>query len=130
MTGSGTYQIKSWDEQPYHEEEGETKLCRAEITQAYEGTMAGESSLQYLMVYQSGGSAVFTGVERFSGSVDGVAGSFVIIHHGKYEGGTASSSWCIVSGSGTGELSGIKGSGSFLAEHGGTASYQCEYQLT
>jgi hypothetical protein len=50
MTGSGTYQIKSWDEQPYHEEEGETKLCRAEITQAYEGTMAGESSLQYLMV--------------------------------------------------------------------------------
>ncbi len=128
-TGSGTYQIKSWDENTYHEAESGPKLCRAEIKQAYEGAMQGESSLQYLMVYRPGGTATFTGVENFCGSIEGISGSFVMMHNGKYENGSASSTWCIVNESGTDGLAGIEGSGSFSAEHGGTASYQIEYQL-
>ena len=129
-TGTGTFQIKSWDEEAYFESEGGPKLTRAEITQAYEGTMQGESSLQYLMVYRPDGIAGFTGVERFSGSIDGQSGSFVMVHNGKFEAGTASSKWCIVSGSGAGGLEGIEGSGSFSAEHGGIAEYEVEYRLT
>lgn len=128
-SGAGTFKIKSWDEIPYHETDGSPRLIRAEISQTYEGTLQGESSLQYLMVYGSESTAEFTGVERFSGSIDGESGSIVMMHNGKFENGTASSTWHIVSGSGTGGLAGIEGSGSFSAEHGGTASYQFKYRL-
>ena len=128
-TGAGTFKIKSWDENPYHETDGSPRLTRAEISQAYEGTLQGESSLQYFMVYGSDGTAEFTGVERFSGSIDGESGSFVMMHNGKFEKGTASSNWYVVNGSGTGGLAGIEGRASFSAEHGGTASYQFKYRL-
>ena len=129
MTGTGTFQIKSWDENIYHESDGGPNLARAEITQVYDGAMAGESSLQYLMVHLPDGTAGFTGVEHFSGSIDGKPGGFVMVHSGRFESGTASSKWCIVSDSGTGGLEGIEGSGSFSAEHGGTAEYTVEYHL-
>lgn len=128
-TGSGTYKITSWDETPYHESEGGPKLARAEITQVYKGTLEGEACLQFLMVYRPDGTAGFTGVERFSGSIAGKTGSFIMIHSGRYEDATAGSNWCIVSGSGTAGLSGIEGSGNFSAEHGGTAEYTLEYQF-
>lgn len=129
ITGKGTFKITSWDENTYFESEGGPKLTRAEITQDYEGTLEGEASLQYLMVYRPDGGVGFTGVERFSGSVGGKPGSFVMVHSGKFEAGTASSKWCIVSGSGTGKLEGMQGSGSFSAEHGGTAEYKVKYHL-
>lgn len=128
-SGAGTFKIQSWDENAYKEAEGETGQSRAEITQVYEGVLQGEASLQYLMVYRPDNTAVFTGVERFSGSIEGRTGSFVMIHNGKFETGTATSKWCIVSGSATGDLEGIEGSGSFSAEHGGTAEYTIEYAL-
>ena len=128
-TGSGTFQIKSWDENTYYESESGLKLSRAEITQAYDGTLQGEASLQYLMVHRPDGTSGFTGVERFSGSIGGRQGGFVMVHSGKFESRTAASKWCIVNGSGTDELAGIEGSGSFSAEHGGTAEYTIEYAL-
>lgn len=129
VTGTGTFKIKSWDENTYHESDGGQKLSRAEITQTYKGVLEGEASLQYLMVYGPDGTVGFTGVEHFSGSVGGNSGAFVMMHSGKFEAGTASSKWCIVSGSGTGALEGIQGSGSFSAEHGGTAEYSVEFHL-
>ena len=129
ITGIGTFQIKSWDENTYHGSDGGLKLSRAEVTQAYHGALEGEASLQYLMVSRPDGTAGFTGVERFSGSIDGKRGGFVMVHSGTFEAGTASSKWCIVSGSGTDGLEGIEGSGSFSAGHGGTAEYKLEYQL-
>ena len=128
--GVGTYKITSWDENAYFEAESGLKLTRAEINQSYEGSMQGESSLQYLMVYRPDGTAGFTGVERFCGTIEGRQGSFVMVHSGKFETGTASSKWCIVNGSGTDELAGIEGSGSYSAEHGGTAEYSVEYRFT
>ena len=52
-----------------------------------------------------------------------------MVHSGKFEAGTATGMWCIVSGSGTDALEGIEGSGSFSAEHGGTAEYEVKFLL-
>jgi hypothetical protein len=48
---------------------------------------------------------------------------------GAFDGGEASGPLTIVSGSGTGDLAGITGSGSFSAPHGRTPSVSLDYDV-
>ena len=45
------------------------------------------------------------------------SGTFVLQHKGTFEDGKAKVEWFVVSGSGTGELSGLRGEGGFAAGH-------------
>ena len=112
-----TFTIKSWDEKPYNEIEGSPKLTRASVTKSYQGDIEGEGKVEYLMVYRSAGSASFIGLERVVGSVGGRSGSFVLEHRGTFEGGVAKVTLSVVPGSGTGDLSTIKGEGGFAVGH-------------
>ena len=114
----GTFKIKSWDETPYNEGEGLPKLTRARVSQVYNGDIEGEGVVEYLMVYPTDNSASFIEMQRFMGSIGGKAGSFVLQGSGTFEGGVAKGDWLIVPGSGTGDLGGINGKGSFRAVHG------------
>jgi len=117
MTEETTFQVKSWDEDTAHELAGGAKITRARVTQEYSGYVEGESTIEYAMYHRSDGTAVFTGIERVVGSVDGRSGSFILQHHGVFEGGSARSDWTIVAGSGTADLETLRGSGSFVAGH-------------
>ncbi len=99
---TATFEVKSWDEQPYQEFEGGTKLTRASVTTSYHGDIEGEGTLEYLMFYGEDGSASFVGLERVVGRVGNRSGSFVLRHSGAYEGGTAKATYVVVPGSGTG----------------------------
>ena len=121
---SNVFQITSWDETPYMENEDGSKKSHAKITQNYSGIIEGSSELQYLMSYQSTASALFVGFEVVTGKVNGKTGSFTIQHNGKFENGVASSNFIIVSSSGTGELASIEGSGSFKSGESGQANYE------
>lgn len=112
-----TFKIKSWDEKPYNEIEGAPKLTRAKVSKTYHGDIEGESTLEYLMMYRQDGTAIFVGLERVVGSLGGRSGSFVLQHKGTFEGGKAKIDWFVVSGSCTGELSGLRGEGSFVVGH-------------
>ena len=112
-----TFEIKSWDEKPYDEMEEGPKLTRARVTKAFRGDIEGESTLEYLMMHRQDGTANFVGLERVAGSLCGRSGSFVLQHEGAFQGGTAKANWVVVPGSGTGELSGLRGKGSFASGH-------------
>jgi hypothetical protein len=114
---TGTLEMKSWDEKPYNEAEGELKLTRSTVTNTFHGDIEGETALEYLMVYLDE-HARFVGLERVVGHIGDRRGSFVLQHSGVYEDGAATTTWSVVPGSGTGELGSLRGEGGFVARHG------------
>ena len=119
----GTFQIKSWDESPFQENEDGSKQSHAKIKQTYSGSIEGDSEIQYLMSYQDPTSAVFVGHEEVTARIAGKSGSFLLQHNGTFEKGVAKSSFRIVSGSGKGDFVGLEGSGSFESTEHGQAKY-------
>lgn len=118
-TGKSTLSMKTWDEKPYEEIDGERKLTRTHATFAYEGDLEGEGAVEYLMSYNPDGLGVFVGLERIVGRIGQRSGSFVVQHTGTFEPQSVTTRWSFVPGSGTGELQGIGGGGEFiLVGHG------------
>ncbi len=127
---TGQFSIKSWDEKPYSEAEGEAKLTHASVTQDYAGDIQGTGTLAYLMAYAPDGTAHFTGLELVRGSLHGRSGSFVLHHSGMFQEGVAASDFSVVEGSATGELAGLRGTGQYAAKHGESAvSVTLNYEL-
>lgn len=129
MKATMTLNVKSWDEKPYVEFEERRKLTRAQVTYTYEGDLRGEGNVDYLMVYDSNGSAHFVGLERVTGTVGGKEGTFVAQHVGTFEGTLAKTEWFIVPGSATGLLENIKGKGDFAIQGEGPHTVSFEYEL-
>lgn len=125
---NGRFQLASWDENPYEEREG-VRLTRASVTQRFEGDIAGEGSAQWLMAYQSNGTARFVGLQLVDGEVAGRRGTFVLETTGEFDGTVARWEAGVVSGSSTGELTELTGRGRFEAPHGSEASYELELEL-
>ena len=126
---NGRFAIKSWDEKPYSEGPGLPKLTRATVTKTFTGDIEGEGHVEYLMMYRSDGSATFLGLERISGRIGGRAGSFVVQRIGVFEGGQAKESYSVISGSATGDLRGLAGSGSSAVGHGMEHPFVLDYEL-
>lgn len=120
----GVFQITGWNETPYSEGDNGVKQSYAKVSQSYSGAIEGTSTVHYLMSYQSAGSALFTGFETLTATIEGKTGTVVIQHHGTFEQGVASSSFVIVPGSGKNQWSGLTGSGSFRSTENGQAKYQ------
>src|SRR5438132_11208457 len=102
-----TFGLESWDEKPYNELEGAPKLTRVSATKSYQGDIAGEGKIEYLMMYRDDGSATFTGLERVVGTVGGRSGSFVLQHSGTFERGIATVTLSVAPASGTEGLRGM-----------------------
>ena len=114
---TGTFTIKSWDEQPYAEVEGAPKLTQARVTTTYTGDLDGEGTSTLVMAYD-GADASYAGYERVVGSLGGRSGSFVLRLAGGFEQGAARTTWTVVEGSGTGDLAGLRGEGGYVARQG------------
>ena len=108
--------IKSWQEKTYLEFDGR-KMTRATVEKAFQGDIEGEASLEYLMTYIDEGTASLVGMERVVGRLRGRSGSFVLQHVGTFAGGVSTVSLTVVAGSGTGELDGLRGEGTFVSGH-------------
>jgi hypothetical protein len=111
------FKIQSWDEQPFGEAAEERKLTRASITKTYHGDIEGVAILEYLMMYRQDGSASFVGLERINGKLGSRSGSFVLQHIGTFIGGVVNASLTVIPDSGSGELAGMSGAGSFESGH-------------
>lgn len=114
--GTGTFKFTRWDETPYSEIEGGTKLTHASVTNTFRGDIEGEGTLNYLMAYP-GGDVSFIGFEQIVGHLAGRKGSFVLQHRGTFAVGAATCTWSVVPGSGTGELQRLRGEGGYVANH-------------
>jgi hypothetical protein len=123
-TLEGLFQITGWNETPRSEGHDGVKQSYAKVSQSYSGAIDGTSTVLYLMSYQAVGSALFTGFETLTATIEGKTGTVVLQHSGTFEQGVASGSFVIVAGSGNQQLAGLAGSGSFRSTENGQAKYQ------
>lgn len=121
MKATATYSPTKWDEKPY-EQSPTTKLTKASVEFAFTGQMEGQGLVEYLMFYKAFDesdphktTATYVGLIRFKGRLNGKTGSFVLEDRGMFEGGAANSILTIIPGSGTDDLRGITGSGTYTA---------------
>ncbi len=66
-SATGSFEIISAGEDPYHDVSGEPKLARAHGTQRFTGDIKGEGSVEWLMCYLPDGTARFVGHQRSGG---------------------------------------------------------------
>lgn len=109
----GKFKSTSWDEQTYQELAGGGKLTRAAVTFDFSGHVVGESRTIYLMVYPVGGVVHFVGLDSITGRIGDKSGSFVLQQTGTYAPEQLEATWFVVPGSGTGELTGLSGTGGY-----------------
>ncbi len=116
MKATGIFKVTSWDEKPCEGWRG-IKVTRASVTQTVSGNIEGEARVEYLMTYCNDGSATYLVTLRVAGKLDGRSGSFVAEGKGGYADGSANCNFSVVPGAGSGELAGLRGTGSFSAKH-------------
>jgi hypothetical protein len=117
-----TFDVTSWDETPFDEGTGVAKLTEALVEKTYSGDVEGTSTTKWLMAYAPDQSAEYVGLERIKGAVGGRHGSLVLEHVGRFVDGAATATLTVVSG--TNELKGVTGSGTFRADPAGSVSLQ------
>ena len=129
-TAKFTGKIEGWDENTITEIESGGKLTQASVKQSFSGDVEGDGSVEWLMCYRADDTAEFVGLQRVVGRIGDRSGSFVMLQtDGTFDGKFAKGKLTIVSGSGTDELTGLRGGGEFNAPLGGEPSSQLEYEL-
>lgn len=129
---TGHFTFADWKENPVTEEGCLPRLANATVTNAFSGGIETDSTTcDYAIAYLNGGTGTFAGMELVSGRVDGRAGTFVLEERGRFgSDGTVHCSFEVVEGSGTEELTGLRGTGGFTYRHGETkVAYTFEYGL-
>jgi hypothetical protein len=81
------------------------------------------------MIAKSQGGGGYIGHDRITGQLGGKSGSFVFQHSGIMGPAGVSNTGTIVPGSGTGELEGITGDGTMLADDEGNHTLTLTYEL-
>lgn len=133
--GSGSFTFADYEEVTFGEVDGGPKVTRSTVTNTYTGTIQGQGRQAYLGLYRSngqdgGGSGEWVGLEQITGRLGEHQGSFAITQRGSFDANGVQGTWEVVAGSGTGELAGLRGSGSFTYSMGAsTAEYRIEYGI-
>jgi hypothetical protein len=125
----GTFEVTGGGEEPYEELDGGIKLTHASGAQRFSGDIAGDGAIHWLMLYRSDKTAQFVGLQRISGSVGGRPGTFVLAADGQHDGTASRISWTVVPGTGSGDLVGIRGTGTLVAPGGRQGTYELEYEF-
>ena len=125
----GVFEVTSWSEEPARGLEGTVKVTTARIGQRFRGGIEADTIADMVMTYRPDGTADFVGQHRVLGRVGEQSGSFVLRATGSYDGTEARTTFEVIPGSGTGELTGISGSGSAAAGHGSTGAFRFDLEL-
>jgi hypothetical protein len=121
---TATFEIAAWDETPFDESTGVAKLTEALVGKTYSGDIEGSSTTKWLMAYAPDKTASFIGLERIRGTFGGKHGSLVLQHVGTFADGSADAELRVVSG--TDELKGASGTGTFKADPAGSVTLSLE----
>jgi hypothetical protein len=115
-----TFEVTNWDETPFDDGVGVSKLTEALVTKKYAGAIEGTSVTKWLMAYAPDQTATYTGIERIHGTVDGKHGTLVLFHDGEFADGAATATLRVLSG--TDELKSASGAGTFRADPAGSVT--------
>jgi hypothetical protein len=135
MKATATSSPTKWDEKPYNEMLPPMRMTKASVEFAFKGQLEGHGQTEFLMFYSKydekdvhKSTAFYIGLTRFTGTLVGKSGSFVLEERGSFGAGTANSTSTIVAGSGTEQLMGITGTAKSTATQTGS-EFELEYQL-
>ncbi|GII81769.1 hypothetical protein Sru01_67510 [Sphaerisporangium rufum] len=125
---TGTFDIDTWDPKPLDERPGAT-ISEVHVTKTFRGDLVGTSTTDILTaVTPVPDVAAYVGFERFTGTVHGREGTFVLHHTATATATDQSLSWTIIPHSGTGALHGIQGGGQIVNDDG-DHSFHLDYEL-
>jgi Protein of unknown function (DUF3224) len=121
--------VHSSEAKPY-DQTASPALMEIRLSETLTGDIDGESPVRALQVLRDDRSASMVSVQRFCGKLGGRQGTFVLQGSEIVENGKIKATWFVVPGSGTGELSGLRGEGGFEGQFGkgsdGTLDYWFE----
>jgi hypothetical protein len=121
--------VESSEAEPY-DRAMSPALVEIRLVETFTGDIEGESPVRALQVLRDDKSASLISLQRFHGKLGGRRGTFVLQGSESVENGKIMASWSVVPGSGTGDLSGLRGEGGFEGEFGkgsnGTLDYWFE----
>ena len=127
MKASAPFTNDRYDEDAYAEADG-VELSRVHISRTFRGDLEGESSAE-LMIAKSEGGGGYIGHDRITGTLAGRSGTFVFQHTGLMGPDGVTNTGTVVPGTGTGELEGISGDGTMLADEDGNHTLTLTYEL-
>jgi hypothetical protein len=129
VQAKGTFTVSAWEENTYEELKSGGKLTKAHVTFGLDGDLQGEGGWEAVMCYRADGTAVFTGYQHTNGTLGGKRGGVVLRADGTFSDGQARTYWEVVDGSATGELKGLRGSGTAVTTGGTGGDFTFEYEL-
>jgi hypothetical protein len=121
--------VQSSEAKPY-DQTASPALMEIRLSETFAGDIEGESPVRALQVLRDDQSACLVSMQRFRGKLGGRQGTFVLQGSEIVENGKIKATWFVVPGSGTGDLSGLRGDGGFEGHFGkgsdGTLDYWFE----
>ncbi len=130
MKISGTFDVTLEPMDTYAEGQNGVTLARMSIDKTFHGELDASSSGEMLSAMTPvQGSAGYVAIEQVSGSLSGKSGAFVLQHFGTMNAGSNTLVLEVTPGSGTGELTGLKGEMAIRNE-AGQHFYDFDYELS
>jgi hypothetical protein len=124
---AGRIDVLRYEPTPYDEPPAGPALAEVHVHEKFTGDIEGDGVARYLQAERQDGSATFVGIERVSGRIIDRRGTFLLQAAGTVEGSTVSGQWHVAPGSGTAELTGLRGEGGFIAQLGEGAEITLDY---
>jgi hypothetical protein len=97
------------------------------VEESFSGDITGEGVVEFLQAARADGSASFVGIERVTSELGGRRGTFLLQDAGTVQDNIVSGDWFVIPGSGTGQLTGMRGEGGFRANLGEGAQVHLNY---
>ena len=128
-TAHGPFEVKLAP-QPMHSGADASGLARMSLAKQFQGALAA-TSVGEMLAFRSAtdGSAGYVAMEVVTGTLDGLAGSFVLQHSSTMTRGEPAQSISVVPDSATNELAGLTGRMTIDIAPGGAHAYRFEYSL-
>jgi hypothetical protein len=118
--------VQSSQANPY-DQTASPALLEVRLSETFAGDIDGESPVRALEIRRDDRSASLVSMQRFRGKLGGRAGTFVLQGQEIVENGKITAKWFVVPGSGTGDLSGLRGEGGFAGQFGKGSDATLDY---
>jgi len=123
-------EVMGHHELPPYDQTASPALMEIRLSETFTGDIVGESPVRALQVLRDDHSASLVSVQRFRGQLGGRQGTFVLQGSEIVQNGKIKATWFVIPGSGTGDLSRLRGEGGFEGDFGkgsdGTLDYWFE----
>ena len=126
MRAAATVTVQRSEAKPFDETESPA-LSVVAIEETFTGDIDGKSSVRALQVRRGDGFVSMVSMQRVDGTLGGRRGTFVLQGSEVVENGKIKATWFVVPGSGTGDLSGLRGEGGFEGAFGKGSAATLDY---